>query len=166
MNVEYRCPTCGARGFFKPGGTKIHCPRHPDTLFEQVEEAKGPDFLNIGLDGKTESQDKILPGNVRQAPEPGEQPIPANAELILMRNLYQQLTDEVPDGRWSAETIKSLIAERMGGTKDAVEPEEPTTPGEEVESIPEPAPGDEDEDDGSEVNPGASDEDVILASTS
>lgn len=186
MNVEYRCPDCGGRLFAPPGGTKLHCPRHQESIYIEVEEYHGPDFLNVDEEGRTKSKDVILPGNTRQSKE-AEHPVevPADVELGLYRAMYEDLTGEQVDKRWSVATIKEQLTNQFlrvpevaevsdsdaGGTNDP--PTEPTEPGVEVPDIP---PGDDEDDDegsgeneyltdeldGSEIMPGPDSPGLIL----
>lgn len=106
MNVLYQCPTCSNRLFAKPGGTNLHCSRHPDTLFEQVEEYNGPDYLNKDEQGKTKSRDIVGPGNERL----GHDDTP-EAKMNQLREDYRRESHGlVADKRWGEARIRDEIA--------------------------------------------------------
>lgn len=184
MNVEYRCPDCGGRLFAPPGGTKLHCPRHTESIYIEVEEYHGPDFLHIDEEGKTQSKDLILAGNARDVP--GETSVPEvvvvspeDMELEAYRTMYESLTNSPVDKRWNVATIQEELKLFMLPTIATAEVEtkeegdgmvpsdiddtvtEPSTPGEVVEDIPPAEPGDDDDDEASEVNPGPDSPDLV-----
>lgn len=149
MNVLYLCPECGSRLFAAPGGTKLHCAKHTEAIMEQAEEYTGPDFLNIDEKGKTKSKDIILPGNGRITAGGGsvefnEGDLPADVELPMLRELYEEVTGLSCDRRWSTITIKEQIKQAAQERNVEVVPEEEPEPDmanqsvQEVDTIPEP----------------------------
>lgn len=153
MNVLYQCPECGSRLFAAPGGTKLKCAQHTESVMEQMEEYNGPDFLNVDEKGKTKSKDIILPGNGRVTAGGGSVEfnagdLPADSELPMLRELYEEIAGVPCDRRWSVVTIKEQIKEAAQHANIETVPEKEVKPADvdmtnqsvqEVDTIPEPS---------------------------
>lgn len=116
-NVEYKCPECGSRLFAAPGGTNLHCPRHSDTKYVQVEEYHGPNFEYVDpAQGKGSKATGIQtdPGLMNIKTVNKKVRVEESDENILrrLRNRYTTLYNERPDMRWGIPRLRGYVAER------------------------------------------------------
>lgn len=123
MNVEWRCPDCGSRGFFPPKGTPgwlpYKCRIHTDTLMEQVEEFEGPNFAYLDEDevnpGKTGVQTLgVNPARVTPPDEVVKKLLdPEAAERAELEHLQRQYTQvtvgKQPHKQWKAPRLRKEI---------------------------------------------------------
>lgn len=134
MNVEWRCRfeyevpdldgelvkrRCGTRIMALASGTNLKCRLHPDAGLENVEEQRGPDFLNVEEGGRTRSKDTILldsEGNptIRVVPEPKiDRDAPPNPTLVMeqtvWREAYLAAVGESADLRWGVPRIQEEL---------------------------------------------------------
>lgn len=135
MNVEYKCPECGSRGFFVPKGTPgwlpYKCRIHTDTLMEQVENFEGPNFAFLDEDEinqhKTGVQtmgvnpDRVTPPEevVKKLldPETAER-----VELEHLQNQYKQVTNgKSPHSQWKAPRLRKEIEQEETRLNDRLE---------------------------------------------
>jgi len=122
MNVEFRCShvnseglrDCGSRLFALPGTKGKYCRTHPESLYVQTEEGKGPDFLFINEDGKTKSKDMLVGETKERAAKEGEvkgqvEEIAPTGEQVILRGVYRNLTGQLPDLRWGVARLNDEI---------------------------------------------------------
>jgi hypothetical protein len=121
-NVEYRCPICGARGFFPPNMNDVYkCHLHTDTGMIQHEEFYGPNFefkeegeinprkTGVVTHGAVDEAGRITVTAVKDRPV---QAITEEEELRQLRETYERITKESVDKRWGITRLKKEIEQQ------------------------------------------------------
>lgn len=113
-NVLYKCPTCGSRMFGAPGGTKLHCPHHPDTLYIQVEQYVGPNFEFVDPDqGRGHTATGVLTDptlkNITTVRKTVREEVSDQEVKERLRRRYEELYKERPDMRWGPNKLRRLV---------------------------------------------------------
>lgn len=135
MNVEWRCPDCGSRGFFPPKGTPgwlpYKCRLHTDTLMVQIENFEGPNFAYLDEDevnpDKTGVQTLgVNPSRVTPSADVVKELLDPEAakqvELEHLRDMYKQVTTgKPPHSQWGAPRLRKEIEQEEQRLNDRLE---------------------------------------------
>ena len=135
MNVEWRCPECGSRGFFlpkgEPGWLPYKCRIHTDTLMKQVEEFHGPNFAYVDEDEVTTTKTGIQsPGTNPARIAPADDVVkklldPEAAKRVELEHLQQQYTQvtsgKQPHSQWAAKRLRKEIELEESRLNDRLE---------------------------------------------
>lgn len=150
-NVEYRCPICRNRLFAPPGGTPHHCPNHPDTKYEQVEDYQGPNFEYNDSEHADPRKTGVMTTGVQNVvPVVKQVVVPEMTEqerLVYYREQYRRISGgERPDMRWGEKRLKEEIeAWEADHTPEPEATSEETSEGEPEDEV-EPETEDQDDD--------------------
>lgn len=119
-SVLYTCPLGGeecGRLFASPGGTSIHCTKHPEETLQQVEFFGGADSLYVDESGHTKSRGHIVTQGVQSTPNqslktapPPTDTVPEEQILNDLRAEYELVSGYKADKRWKESRLREEIA--------------------------------------------------------